>query len=150
MFPDARFVHIVRDPYPLFGSTVKLWKTLYKFEGLQVARHDDLEEHVFSTFEQMYDKFERDRQHVPSSQLFEVRYEDLVQDPIERVRAIYEHFGLGEFATAEPKLREYFKDRQGYQIGKYQIPDELRETIDRRWGPYMRKYGYCQGSVAAS
>ena len=28
MFPDARFVHIVRDPYVVFPSTVNLWKSL--------------------------------------------------------------------------------------------------------------------------
>jgi hypothetical protein len=27
MFPDARFVHIVRDPYVVFPSTVNLWKS---------------------------------------------------------------------------------------------------------------------------
>ena len=29
LFPDALFVHIVRDPYVVFSSTVHLWKTLY-------------------------------------------------------------------------------------------------------------------------
>ena len=29
LFPDARFVHIVRDPYVVFPSTVNLWKSLY-------------------------------------------------------------------------------------------------------------------------
>ena len=78
LFPDARFVHIVRDPYPLFGSTVKLWKTLYKFEALQDAKHEGLEEYVFSCFEKMYGQFERDRELVDPARFFEVRYEDLV------------------------------------------------------------------------
>ena len=25
----------------------------------------------------------------------------------------------------------------------------LRDEIDRRWGPYMRKYGYCQATTTA-
>ena len=28
MFPDARFVHIVRDPRVVFPSTVRLWKSM--------------------------------------------------------------------------------------------------------------------------
>src|SRR6185369_995061 len=51
LFPNARFVHIVRDPYALYGSTIKLWKTLYKFQALQEPRHEGLEEYVFSCFE---------------------------------------------------------------------------------------------------
>jgi hypothetical protein len=150
LFPDARFIHIVRDPYPLFGSTVKLWKTLYKFQAVQEPHYKGLEEYVFSCFERMYASFERDRGLIPPSRLFEVRYEDLVQDPVGQMRALYEHLELGEFQTAQPKLEAYFKDRKHIRIGKYEIPDALREEIDRRWGPYMRGYGYCQVAEGAA
>jgi omega-hydroxy-beta-dihydromenaquinone-9 sulfotransferase len=149
LFPNARFVHIVRDPYALYGSTIKLWKTLYKFQALQEPRHEGLEEYVFSCFEQMYEKFDRERSLIDPSRLFEVRYEDLVKDPIAQMQALYEHLGLGEFETAIPKLHAYFKDRKDYRTGSYQIPDDLRETIDRRWGPFMRRFGYCGGQAAA-
>jgi hypothetical protein len=150
LFPDARFVHIVRDPYPLFGSTIKLWKTLYKFQALQEPKHEGLEEYVFSCFEKMYDRFERDRTLVDPSRFFEVRYEDLVDNPIQQMRSLYEHLGLGEFDLALPKLQAYFEDKQDYRTSTYQIADDLRDKIDRRWGPYMRKYGYCQPSRAAA
>lgn len=149
LFPDARFVHIVRDPHALFGSTVRLWKTLYKFQAVQEPNHAGLEEYVFSCFEQMYEKFDRDRALVNPARLFEVRYEELVRNPIEQMRALYEHLELGEFDTALPKLQAYFKDAQDYRTGTYQIPDALRDEIDRRWGPYMRRYGYCQQASAS-
>ncbi|MDO6425110.1 sulfotransferase, partial [Saccharophagus degradans] len=89
-------------PYPLFGSTVKLWKTFYKFEALQNADHKQLEEYVFSCFEKMYGSFERDRELVDPSRFFEIRYEDLVRAPIDRMRDLYQHLGLGEFETVRP------------------------------------------------
>ena len=61
MFPKAKFVHIVRDPYVIFPSTVNLWKRLYRDKGLQVPKYEGLEEHVFTTFTRMYEAFERDR-----------------------------------------------------------------------------------------
>ncbi|HEX3726810.1 MAG TPA: sulfotransferase [Pirellulales bacterium] len=144
LFPTARFVHIVRDPYAIYGSTVKLWKTLYKFQALQEPRHVGLEEYVFSCFEEMYTAYDRDRHLIDPARFFEVRYEDLVRDPIGQMRSLYEHFKLGEFEIALPKLEAYFKDRQDYRTGTYQIADDLREQIDRRWGPFMRQHGYCQ------
>jgi omega-hydroxy-beta-dihydromenaquinone-9 sulfotransferase len=149
LFPDARFVHIVRDPYALFGSTVKLWKTLYKFQALQEPNHRGLEEYVFACFTEMYESLERDRALVDPARFFEVRYEDLVRDPIEQMRSLYEHLELGEFDNVLPKLRAYFADRKDYKTGTYQIDDALRDEIDRRWGPYMRKYGYCQATTTA-
>lgn len=150
LFPDARFVHIVRDPYALYGSTVKLWKTLYKFQAVQEPNYEGLDEYVFSCFEKMYACFERDRALIDPSRFFEVRYEDLVRNPIQQMRNLYEHLGLGEFETALPKLQAYFKDTGDYRTGTYQIPDSLRDEIDRRWGPYMRRYGYCQPTRTAA
>src|SRR5262245_26513605 len=49
MFPGAIFIHIVRDPYVIFPSTVNLWKTLYRTHGLQKPTFMNLEEHVFET-----------------------------------------------------------------------------------------------------
>ncbi len=150
LFPDARFVHIVRDPYAVFGSTVKLWKTLYKFQALQNPNHRGLDEQVYANFTEMYDRLEQDRKLVAADRFFEIRYEDLVRDPIEGMRTLYQHLHLGEFENVLPKLQAYFADRQDYRTGTYQVDDALRETIDRRWGPYMRKYGYCQPADAAT
>lgn len=150
LFPDARFVHIVRDPHALFGSTVKLWKTLYKFQSLQEPRYEGLDEFVFAGFEEMYESFERDRGLVDPSRFCEVRYEDLVRNPTEQMRAVYERLGLGEFELVLPKLEAYFKDKQGYRQDAYQIPDPLRDEIDRRWGPHMRRHGYCQTAPASA
>src|SRR6202011_3820426 len=55
MFPDARFVHIVRNPYVVFPSTVNLWKSLYQKHGLQVPTFAGLEDHVFDTYTRMYE-----------------------------------------------------------------------------------------------
>ena len=47
MFPDARFVHIVRDPYVVFSSTVNLWKSLVKTHGLQTPTYHGVQEQAF-------------------------------------------------------------------------------------------------------
>ena len=50
LFPRAKFVHIVRDPYVVFPSTVNLWRSLQQTHGMQIPRLEALEEHVFGTF----------------------------------------------------------------------------------------------------
>ena len=48
VFPDAKFIHIVRDPLVLFPSTVRLWKSLSEVQGFQIPRDDAgwIERHV--------------------------------------------------------------------------------------------------------
>lgn len=142
LFPKARFVHIVRDPYVVFPSTINLWKRLYKDEGFQTPRYEGLEEHVFDTLVRMYESFERDRDLVPPGHFCEVRYEDLVADPIGQMQRVYEELGLGGFEEVRPAMTKHMEGKAGYQRNRYEIAPELREKIGRRWNGYIAKYGY--------
>jgi len=142
MFPDARFVHISRNPYVVFPSTVNLWKSLYRKHGLQTPKFAGLEEHVFATFSRMYEKFDVDSKLVPAGRYHELKYEDLVNDPIGQMRQLYERLGLGGFENAEPKLHEYLDRNKGYETNKYDLTTELRAEIGRRWAKPIQRFGY--------
>ncbi|MBL8797474.1 MAG: sulfotransferase [Planctomycetia bacterium] len=144
MFPEARFVHIVRDPFVVFPSTVNLWKSLYETHGLQKPTFAGLEEHVFTTFLRVYEGLEKGRPLVEPSRFYEVRYEELVRDPVGQMRAVYEHLGLGGFDEYLPNLEAFLARQKGYETNRYQLSDERREEIRRRWAPVIEKYGYDQ------
>ena len=148
MFPDARFVHIVRDPYAVFPSTINLWKSHYQYQSLQFPNFQDLDEYVFSCFERMYRAFDSQRNLIDPSRFHEVRYEDLVRDPIGELRSVYAQLDLGNFEAAQPHLEQYLADTKNYQTNRYEVPPALQSQIDRRWGPFMRRYGYCQETLA--
>lgn len=143
MFPEARFVHIVRDPYKVFPSTMKLWKALYKVQAFQNANCVGLEEFVFQCFERMYAQFERDRAAIDPSRLHDIRYEDLVADPAGELEAIYNKLELGDFDRVRAPLADYLETTKDYKTNKFQLDSSLREQIDRRWGHWMRPFGYC-------
>ncbi len=149
MFPKAKFVHIVRDPYVVFPSTVNLWKRLYRDEGLQVPTGAGLEEHVFTTLNRMYDAFERDCDLLGPGQFCEIRYENLVADPVGQMRNVYAELDLGDFELARPAIEDYAASQKDYKTNRYQITPELREQITQRWGKFLKRYGYSQDPVSA-
>jgi hypothetical protein len=142
LFPDARFVHIVRDPYVVFPSTVNLWKSLYRTHGLQPPTFEGLEEHVYDTFVRMYDRLEKTRGLIDPARFYELRYEDLVCDPVGQMRALYEHLGLGGFEKVLPRLESYLARVAGYETNRYRLTAEQRAEITRRWGHVIERYGY--------
>jgi hypothetical protein len=142
MFPRARFIHIVRDPSVLFASSVNLWKKLCETQHIQTPRFDHVEEFVFETFERMYAAFDRDRPRLPANRLYEVRYEDLVRDPLGQLRAIYEQLELDDFEVARPGIEQYLTDVKDYQTNRYEIAPEVKAQIRRRWASYVERYGY--------
>ena len=142
LFPHARFVHIVRDPYVLFPSTVKTWKRFYKDQGAQVPTFEGLEEYILARLNRMYEVFESTRHLIGPSRFAEVRYEELVKDPVGQMRAVYEQLDLGEFDKVLPALEEYAAGMASYQTNRYELAPETRDEITRRWGQYIQRYGY--------
>jgi hypothetical protein len=143
IFPDAQFVHIVRDPYVTFYSTLRMWKSLYQATGLQQLRDtDDLETYVFRNFIRMHERLEEARPHFGSSSFHELRYEDLVRDPIGQLRLLYEQLQLGDIELVVPNLVRYLAGSADYKTNKYQVSDELRKKIRQHWGKVIDKYDY--------
>ena len=144
MFPQARFVHIVRDPAVILPSTVKAWRSMAEYHGLQVSRFEGLEEMVVENFVQMYEAFEEERPLIDPARFCEVRFEDLVEDPIGQMRRVYESLGLDGFDQALPAMEQYVAGKAKYQRNDYELSAEAREKIGRRWGGYAEKYGYAR------
>jgi len=142
MFPEARFIHLVRNPFELYPSTVRLWQSLDYSQGLQIPHDRDLSEFVFTCLTRMYRGFESQREKIAPERIIDLRYEDLVQAPLAQLERIYTHLNLGEFADVRPRLVEYVATIKDYQRNKHQLDDTLREEITRRWGDYLERYGY--------
>jgi hypothetical protein len=142
MFPGALFIHIVRDPFIVFPSTVNLWKSLYRTHGLQIPTYAGLEEQVLATFTRLYERLEEGKKLLDSKQFYELHYEDLIKDPVGQMRRLYDHFHLGGFKEYLPRLEAYLAAINNYETNKYQITPAQRAEIARRWGDVIRRYGY--------
>ncbi len=146
MFPKAKFVHIIRNPYVVFPSTVNLWKRLYRNDGLQIPTYEGLEDYVFETFTRMYTAFERDRSRIPPGQFSEVRYEDLIAQPVEQMQRIYRELGLQDFEKVRGAMEHYFGEKSEYKTNRYELPQELKSEVNRRWATFFEQYGYTMES----
>jgi hypothetical protein len=149
MFPKAKFVHIVRDPYAIFPSTVNLWKRLYQDEGLQVPTCKGLEDHVYESFTRMYDAFERDRELLGPGQFCEVRYEEFVANPMAEMQRVYDELELTDFEAARPGVEDYLASQKDYKKNRFQMTPEMRAEITRRWSKFIKKYGYAKEEVGS-
>lgn len=142
MFPNARFVNIVRDPQAVIPSTLHMWKKMTTYHGAQVPRNDLLKEQVFHRFDRLCSVLAEDRELIAPGRFCEVRYEDLVADPAEEVREIYSRLDLGSFEPVQSKLDGYVESLSGYRTNSYSNSPELEAEINTRCAKYMEQYGY--------
>ncbi len=143
MFPQAKFVHIHRNPYAVFASSRRTFSVNFDLHRLQRARLSDLDDWILRQYRQMYDVFFEERSLIPQGRFYEVCYEELEQDPVGQVKRIYEALDLADFAHTEPALRRYVNSIAGYQ--KNELADlsaDLRNRIADQWRPCFREWGY--------
>jgi omega-hydroxy-beta-dihydromenaquinone-9 sulfotransferase len=142
LFPDARFVHIVRDPYVVYASTMNLWKTLNRSQALHTPTEAGLEERVFVTFNHFHERVATTRGLVRPDRFHEIRYEDLTKDPVCELRRMYSELDLGDFERLRPNLERYLAENARYEGNRWQLSDAQRAEIRRHWGEVIQKYGY--------
>jgi hypothetical protein len=142
IFPGSRFVHIVRDPRTIFLSTMNLWRVLDEAQALQRPHHRELRQYVFEALQRMYDAFESQRIHLSQNQIIDVRYEDLVANPVETMEQIYRSLELDDFEPVRASLQAMTQEKRRYQTNRYELDSDTEAEILDRWSTYARKYGY--------
>ena len=143
MFPDARFVHIHRDPYTVFQSTRNMLVRLAPYLRMQTRQRDNLDDLILRLYTIVYDAFTEDVQQVPESHFHEIGFEDLESDPLGSMRTLYERLELPEFQEVEPALVKYLESIKGYKKNRHADLDEgLRQRIAEEWRPYFERWGY--------
>jgi hypothetical protein len=142
-FPEAKFVHIHRDPFAVFQSTRKMLQVNLEMHRVQRPRQDDLDKQILQQYRTMYDAFFEERRLIPEGHFHEVGFEQLEQDPVGQVRGIYDALDLPDFAPAEPALRRYVDSIAGYQKNEFPtLPSELRVRIAKAWRPCFDEWRY--------
>lgn len=143
LFPNAKFVHLKRDPRVLFSSTVNLWMSMGKRHGFQTpVQSTELEAKVFREFRVIHECYEATKGLIPPGNLWEVRYEEFVKDLVGETEAVYGRLNLGGFAEAKPRLEEYARGQSNYETNKYQLTPELKARIETEWGDILAAQGY--------
>jgi hypothetical protein len=143
LFPEAKFVHIVRHPYEVYASTVHLHTRVLPLTTLQRVPEKPSVPIILSIYEDMMRRYLEDRDALPPGSVVDVRYEDLVRDPLSELRRIYNTLGLTGFAQAEPAIRSYVDAQRGYEKNRLaDLPAEERREVTKRLDFLFREFGY--------
>jgi hypothetical protein len=143
LFPDARFVHIHRNPFDVFRSTEHMLRTVSRWWALQRPNFEDLEARILREYREVYDAHFEERPKIPPGRFHEIGFEALEADPIGQLRQLYEALALPEFGSVEPYLRRYMESVADYKKNKFfDLKPDLRDRIAREWHRSFQEWGY--------
>jgi hypothetical protein len=143
LFPDARFVHIRRDPFVVFRSTRHMIRAAQPLYHLREGPLQDGDDRILSIYTEMYDAYFEERGLIPEGRGCEVSFEALEREPIGVVRSIYEALGLSGFEALRPRLEAYLGSIAGYRKNRHdELPGALRRRIAHEWARSFDEWGY--------
>ena len=145
MFPDAKFVHIHRNPYECFASTLHMrshtdWENFFhlpdeNYEGERIEQTAQLGQRIF---ERLYE----DKHLIPEQNYYEVAYEDLCGNELQYLREIYARFNLPDWDAYHATISDYLDGLKGYRRNDLNINQDLMDLVWDRWRVAFDAYGY--------
>jgi omega-hydroxy-beta-dihydromenaquinone-9 sulfotransferase len=144
MFPDARFVHIHRDPFAVFRSARRSIQVMERASCLQNPRSPgEIDNWIIGRYNVLYDAFFEERDLIPDGQFHEIRFEDLERDPVTEIRRLYESLGIPGFEAFRPSLEDYVSANSGYRKNAHEeLPASLRREISQAWRRGFDEWNY--------
>jgi hypothetical protein len=133
LFPEANFIHIYRSPYKVYLSTKKMRQNVLNKLALQNASEEEIEKQVIQNYIRLMNSYFEQREQIQKDKLVEIKYEDLISNPIEQVKKIYSTLKLPGFEDALPKMKKYLEKQSGYKTNVYTIDDKIVHHVYKNW-----------------
>ncbi|MGJ8602688.1 MAG: sulfotransferase family protein [Marivita sp.] len=144
LFPNAKFIHIRRDPRKIFLSerhTNQAMETVCALQDRLPVRVEWAENKV-ADMVAFHEKLEADRGLVPAENWTSLRYEDLRSATIPSLRGVYDALKLGGFDAVQSKIGTPLETPKPYKPNTYDLDEDTRVLLDREFAHLFDLYGY--------
>ncbi len=142
MFPNAKFIYLMRNPYTVFESTRSFFLNTIKPLMLQNISDEQLESNILSIYMKLYSRYEADKHHIPEGNLIEVKFEDFESDPSQMTKEIYSTLSLQGYDAAKDDIEAYLGKKKGYTKNAYKYDNRTVELVEKNWGRALDEWGY--------
>ena len=142
MFPDAKFIYLMSNPYTVFESTRSFFTNTIQPLKLQDISKEKIVENIIKVYTDLYARYQEDKKLIPEGNLIEIKFEDFESDALEMTRKIYETLSLPGFEEARPQIEAYINGKKGYKKNKYNYDPETVRIVEENWDFALKDWGY--------
>ena len=142
LFPDAKFVHIVRNPYVVYQSMSYMFKTMISLCQMDDVDPDTVNAAIRDSYARMMNQYMSDRDLIPAGHLAEIRFEELETSPLREMERLYSELALSGWEQAKQRIDDYLKTVAGYRRNTYEIDTATIDVVNREWGFAVEEWGY--------
>jgi hypothetical protein len=142
LFPQAKYIIIERNPYEVFASNLKLWRTLLSLYALEPWSEVEIERFVLESYRIHEELIEEGSHSYPEASIGRVRYEDLVANPVSQMEHLYENLQLGNFDEVRERVTQYSAKVAGHARNRFAVSAQQKRNVEREWGDLINRKNY--------
>ena len=144
MFPDAKFVHIVRDPLVLHQSFLRTYRHIIPMNQMQDVDWNEMDEFIIDAFAATMRQFIEDVRQIPEGNYVEMKFGDLESDPLGELERVYRDLGIPGWHAARQAVSDYLDTVSDYKKNVYKPSREVVDLLRDRWGLRLRPLELCR------
>ncbi len=143
MYPRAKFIFIQRNPYHIYASMYRMLEEVTeKLYALQKITVEERQRIVFVSFRYFMERYDEEKKVIPEGHIIEVRYETLMQKPLEQIRRIYNELNLPALQSEENNLLKQIEEEGTYKPARHIIDRETLDQVNHHWSDLIERWEY--------
>ena len=142
LYPNAKFVYLIRNPYTVFESTRNFFLNTIKPLELHSISQEEMEQNILHIYMDLYHAYQKQKRFIPEGNLLELRFEDIEQDALGMTARIYHDLSLPGWEEARPAIEKYIGGKKGYKKNKYAYDPRTVSLVNEHWGEVLDAWGY--------
>ena len=142
LFPDAKFVFLMRNPYTVFESTRNFFQNTIKPLELHSISLEQMEQNILRNYVELYKAYKEQKTILDAGHLYEVRFEDIEADALGITQQIYQQLNLPGWEEARPAIEKYINGKKGYKKNRYDYDPRTVQLVNEHWGDILDEWGY--------
>ena len=115
MFPDAKFIHIHRNPIEVFLSTQNFYNKMLPPLQLQSISKEEIDLNIQRVYKKIMSDYLNQKELIPSKNLIEVSYDELEENPTAILNRIYETLNFDNYDLASKNFENYIDKLKSYK-----------------------------------
>jgi hypothetical protein len=142
LFPNAKFIHVYRNPYVVLPSTMRFYSKILEMTALQDIDKEQLERHILDFYRILMERYFEDQSLIPEGQLSEVRFENFEIDPHGELERIYTELDLPGLDEAQQHVATYLDGQKSYEKNVHKLDPNTIQAVEQHWRFALDKWAY--------
>ena len=142
MFPNAKFIYLMRNPYTVFESTRSFFTNTIQPLKLEDISNEELERNILDIYTKLYKRYEADKHLIPEGNLVEVKFEDFEANASDLTKEIYQKLSILGYDDAKDAIEKYLGKKKGYKKNAYKYEERTVKLVEDNWDFALNDWGY--------